>query len=214
MGDFKNGGQDWQPKGEPIPVRVHDFVDKNLGKAIPYGVYDVGRNNAWVSVGIDHDTSEFAVASIDAWWTTMGHDAYANAKELLITADGGGSNGSRNRLWKTSLQRFADKTGLVVTVCHLPPGTSKWNKIEHRLFSQISQNWRGRPLTSHEVIVNLIAATTNRRGLHVQAKLDRRAYEKGIAIPDATMKQLLLAHDPFHGEWNYTIKPRPQEAVL
>jgi len=214
VGDFKNGGQEWEQKGKPTPVRVHDFVDKNLGKAIPYGIYDIGRNDAWVNVGVDHDTAEFAVASIEGWWTTMGSKVYPDASELLITADGGGSNGSRTRLWKTSLQSFADKTGLVVSVCHLPPGTSKWNKIEHRLFSQISQNWRGRPLTSHEVIVNLIAATTNAGGLRVQAGLDRRSYEKGIAISDATMEQLRLERDAFHGEWNYTIRPLLQGRIL
>jgi hypothetical protein len=212
VGDFKNGGREWQPKGTPVPVRVHDFVDKVLGKAIPYGIYDIGRNDAWVNVGVDHDTAEFAVASIESWWRTMGSKTYANASELLITADGGGSNGSRNRLWKTSLQDFADKTGLVVHVCHLPPGTSKWNKIEHRLFSQISQTWRGRPLISHEVIVNLIAATTNAGGLRVRAALDRRTYEKGISIPDAAMTQLRLEPDAFHGEWNYTLKPRLQSS--
>ena len=213
VGDFKNGGQEWQPKGKPVPVRVHDFVDKKLGKAIPYGVYDIGRNDGWVNVGVDHDTAEFAVASIERWWTSMGRSVYADANELLITADGGGSNGSRNRLWKASLQSFADKTGLAVTVCHLPPGTSKWNKIEHRLFSQISQNWRGRPLISHEVIVNLIAATTNASGLRVKAKLDRRSYQKGISISDETMNHLRLEPDAFHGEWNYTIKPRLQCSV-
>jgi hypothetical protein len=214
VGDFKNGGRDWQPKGEPLPVRVHDFEDKKLGKVIPYGVYDIGRNDAWVNVGVDHDTAEFAVASIERWWTMMGKKVYVDASELLITADGGGSNGSRNRLWKASLQSFADKTGLTVTVCHLPPGTSKWNKIEHRLFSQISQNWRGRPLINHEVIVNLIAATSNAGGLRVKAKLDRRAYPKGISISDATMKQLRLEHDAFHGEWNYSIKPQPRSRIL
>jgi hypothetical protein len=213
VGDFKNGGRDWQPKGEPLPARVHDFMDKELGKAIPYGVYDIGRNDAWVNVGVDHDTAEFAVASIERWWTTMGRKVYPDASELLITADGGGSNASRNRLWKVSLQSFADKTGLAVTVCHLPPGTSKWNKIEHRLFSQISQNWRGRPLVSHEAIVNLIAATTNAGGLRVKAKLDRRAYPAGISISDATMKQLRLERDTFHGDWNYTIRPRLQSSV-
>jgi hypothetical protein len=208
VGDFKNSGRDWQPKGKPVAVRVHDFVDKELGKAIPYGVYDIGRNDAWVNVGVDHDTAEFAVASIERWWAAMGRTVYAAASELMITADGGGSNGSRNRLWKASLQSFADKTGLAVTVCHLPPGTSKWNKIEHRLFSQISQNWRGRPLISHEVIVSLIAATTNAGGLRVRAKLDRRSYQKGISISDEAMKQLQLEPDAFHGEWNYTIRPR------
>jgi hypothetical protein len=210
VGDFKNGGLEWQPKGEPVPVRVHDFVDKTLGKAIPYGIYDVGRNDAWVNVGVDHDTAEFAVASIERWWMMMGRKSYPEANELLITADGGGSNGSRNRLWKVSLQSFADRTGLAVSVCHLPPGTSKWNKIEHRLFSQISQNWRGRPLVNHETIVSLIAATTNAGGLRVQAKLDRRAYQAGISIPKATMKHLQLELDTFHGEWNYTIRPRIQ----
>jgi hypothetical protein len=213
VGEFKNGGRDWQPKGAPISARVHDFVDEKLGKAIPYGVYDIGRNDAWVNVGVDHDTAEFAVASIERWWTTMGRKVYADAGELLITADGGGSNGSRNRLWKSSLQTFADKTGLIVTVCHLPPGTSKWNKIEHRLFSQISQNWRGRPLINHETIVSLIAATTNAGGLRVRAKLDRRTYTPGISISDATMKQLQLERDAFHGEWNYTISPRLQSRL-
>lgn len=207
VGDFKNGGLEWQPKGEPVPARVHDFVDKTLGKAIPYGVYDIGRNDAWVNVGVDHDTAEFAVASIERWWIMMGRTSYPDATELLITADGGGSNGSRNRLWKVSLQSFADKMGLSVSVCHLPPGTSKWNKIEHRLFSQISQNWRGRPLVNHETIVNLIAATTNDGGLRVRSKLDRRAYPAGISIPKRTMQQLQLDRDTFHGEWNYTIRP-------
>lgn len=213
VGDFKNGGREWQRKGEPVPVRVHDFVDEKLGKAIPYGIYDIGRNDAWVNVGVDHDTAEFAVASIERWWQTMGRKVYTDASELLITADGGGSNGSRNRLWKASLQAFANKTGLAVTVCHLPPGTSKWNKIEHRLFSQISENWRGRPLVSHEAIVSLIAATTNAGGLRVRAKLDRRPYQAGIKIPSATMKQLRLDRDAFHGEWNYTISPQVQSTI-
>jgi len=213
VGDFKNGGREWQPKGKPVPTRVHDFIDEKLGKAIPYGVYDIARNDAWVNVGVDHDTAEFAVASIERWWMMMGRQTYANGSELLITADGGGSNGARNRLWKASLQAFADKTGLTVTVCHLPPGTSKWNKIEHRLFSQISQNWRGRPLVSHEVIVNLIAATTNAGGLRVKAKLDRRTYEPGIKIPNATMKQLQIEPAAFHGDWNYTIRPRLQSRI-
>ena len=207
VGDFKDGGLEWQPKGEPVPARVHDFVDKTLGKAIPYGIYDIGRKDAWVNVGVDHDTAEFAVASIERWWIMMGRKSYPDATELLITADGGGSNGSRNRLWKVSLQSFADKMGLSVSVCHLPPGTSKWNKIEHRLFSQISQNWRGRPLVNHETIVNLIAATTNDGGLRVRAKLERRAYQAGISIPKRTMQQLQLDRDTFHGEWNYTIRP-------
>jgi hypothetical protein len=213
VGEFKNGGLEWQPKGDPVPARVHDFVDKTLGKAIPYGIYDVGRNDAWVNVGVDHDTAEFAVASIERWWMMMGRKSYPDAKEVLITADGGGSNGSRNRLWKVSLQSFADRTGLAVSVCHLPPGTSKWNKIEHRLFSQISQNWRGRPLVNHETIVSLIAATTNAGGLRVKAKLDRRAYQAGISIPKATMKRLQLDHDAFHGEWNYSIRPQLQSSA-
>lgn len=208
VGDFKNAGREWELRGEPVATRVHDFIDKNLGKVTPYGVYDVGRNDAWVNVGVDHDTAEFAVASIERWWATMGRKAYADATELLITADGGGSNGARNRLWKVSLQSFADMTGLVINVCHLPPGTSKWNKIEHRLFSQISQNWRGRPLLSHEVIVSLIGSTTTAGGLKVKAKLDRRAYATGIKVSDATMKLLLVERDDFHGEWNYAIRPR------
>jgi hypothetical protein len=209
VGDFKNAGREWQPVGEPVPVRVHDFLDPELGKAIPYGVYDTTRNEAWVSIGVDHDTGEFAVESIFQWWTRMGHASYGQAHELLITADGGGSNGSRLRLWKIALQDFADKTGLRVTVCHLPPGTSKWNKIEHRLFSQISQNWRGRPLVSHEAIVNLIGATTNASGLKVCAKLDTNSYATGIKVTDAQLRQVQLERDNFHGEWNYTIAPRP-----
>lgn len=208
VGSFKNGGREWYPQGEPEAVGVHDFIDETLGKAIPYGVYDVGRNEGWVNVGVDHDTGEFAVASIERWWKTMGIKAYPNAKELLITADGGGSNGSRNRLWKLSLQEFADRSGLTLNVCHLPPGTSKWNKIEHRLFSQISQNWRGRPLVSHEVIVNLIASTRTATGLKVRAKLDKRRYQSGLKITDKQMKTLVLKKDAFHGEWNYVISPR------
>jgi len=208
VGDFENGGREWQPKGEPEPVRVHDFVDKELGKAIPYGVYDVGRNEALVNVGTDHDTAEFATASILQWWRTMGRKAYPNAHELLITADGGGSNGSRSRLWKLALQDFADQTGLVVTVCHFPPGTSKWNKIEHRLFSHISQNWRGRPLRSVDTIVQLIAATTTRTGLRVRARADRKRYTTGIVVSDAEMRNLEIELHEFHGDWNYTLIPR------
>jgi transposase len=208
VGPFKNGGREWLPQGEPEAVRVHDFIDETLGKAIPYGVYDVGRNEGWVNVGVDHDTGEFAVASIERWWRTMGIKAYPNAKELLITADGGGSNGSRNRLWKLSLQQFSDRSGLRLAVCHLPPGTSKWNKIEHRLFSQISQNWRGRPLVSHEVIVNLIASTKTMTGLKVRAKLDKRRYSSGLKITDKQMKSLAIKREAFHGEWNYVISPR------
>lgn len=208
VGPFKNGGREWSPEGEPEDVRVHDFIDETLGKAIPYGVYDVGRNEGWVNVGVDHDTGEFAVASIERWWRTMGIKAYPKTRALLVTADGGGSNGSRNRLWKASLQEFADRTGLTLTVSHLPPGTSKWNKIEHRLFSQISQNWRGRPLVSHEVIVNLIASTTTATGLKVRAKLDKRRYPSGIKVSDKQMKTLAIEKHAFHGEWNYIISPR------
>jgi hypothetical protein len=208
IGEYKNGGREWQPKGAPVPVRVHDFIDHQLGKAIPYGVYDTGRNEAWVSVGIDHDTAEFAVSSIRNWWRTMGRKAYPRATELLITADGGGSNGNRSHLWKAELQRFADATGLTVAVCHFPPGTSKWNKIEHRLFSQITQNWRGRPLVSHEAVVNLIASTTTTAGLRVRAKLDDRAYTPGKKVPKATMRALAVKPHSFHGDWNYTVHPR------
>jgi hypothetical protein len=208
VGPYKNAGREWNPKGRPEEVLVYDFIDKDLGKVTPYGVYDIGRNEGWVNVGIDHDTGEFAVASIERWWRDMGRKVYQHATELLITADGGGSNGARNRLWKVSLQDFADRTGLTVTVCHLPPGTSKWNKIEHRLFSQVSRNWRGRPLVSHEVIVNLIGSTKTTTGLKVRSKLDKRRYLDGIKIPDKQMKTLALIRDDFHGEWNYTLVPR------
>ena len=208
VGPYKNAGREWNPKGRPEEVLVYDFVDKDRGKVTPYGVYDIGRNEGWVNVGIDHDTGEFAVASIERWWRDMGRKVYPHANELLITADGGGSNGARNRLWKVSLQDFADRTGLTVTVCHLPPGTSKWNKIEHRLFSQVSRNWRGHPLVSHEVIVNLIGSTKTTTGLKVRSKLDKRQYLDGIKIPDKQMKTLSLVRDGFHGEWNYTIVPR------
>lgn len=207
VGDFKNSGQEWHPKGEPEEVRVHDFQIKELGKVNPYGVYDLSENNAWVSVGTDHDTAEFAVESIRRWWRFMGIEAYPHGTELMITADGGGSNGYRTRLWKTELQGLADETGLVLDVSHLPPGTSKWNKIEHRLFSYITQNWRGRPLTSHEVIVNLIAATTTKEGLQVQCELDDNIYAKGIKISDEQLAQVSLVPDDFHGEWNYRILP-------
>jgi hypothetical protein len=208
VGQFRNGGREWQPSGEPVPVRVHDFLDPNLGKAIPYGVYDLGKNAGWVSVGVDHDTPEFAVRSIANWWRYMGRKAYPDATELLITADGGGSNGYRSRLWKAELQRFADRTGLTITVSHFPPGTSKWNKIEHRLFCHITENWRGRPLVDHETIVQLIGSTRTAAGLQVKAKLDERLYETGIKVSDATMDELRLVEDRFHGEWNYTILPR------
>ena len=219
VGDFKNAGRQWCPKGEPPMVRVHDFMDDELGKAIPYGVYDLSANAGWVSVGIDHDTPEFAVESIYCWWRQMGRKAYPSASELLITADGGGSNGSRNRLWKVALQRLADVTGLKVSVCHFPPGTSKWNKIEHRMFCHITQNWRGQPLVSHEVIVNLIAGTTTSKGLRVRAALDTGTYPTGIKVDDATLAAVRLSRDKFHGDWNYSIAPastapRKQPRVL
>jgi transposase len=207
VGDFKNAGREWHPKGKPPAVRVHDFMDDELGKAIPYGVYDLSANAGWVSVGIDHDTPEFAVESIYCWWRQMGRRAYPGASELLITADGGGSNSSRHRLWKVALQRLADATGLKVSVCHFPPGTSKWNKIEHRMFCHITQNWRGQPLTSHEVIVNLIASTTTSKGLRVRAALDTGTYPTGIKIDDAALAAVRLSRDKFHGDWNYSIAP-------
>jgi len=207
VGPFRNQGHEWQRSGEPEQVRVHDFVDRELGKAIPYGVYDLARNEAWVSVGIDHDTAEFAVATLLRWWKMMGRKAYPNATKLLVTADGGGSNASRSHLWKKELQGFASATGLDIHVSHFPPGTSKWNKIEHRLFSHITQNWRGRPLVSREAIVQLIAATTTKPGLRVRARLDKRKYEKGIKIPKSVMRGLLLSRSPVLGEWNYAISP-------
>lgn len=212
VGDFKNAGQEWHPKGQPV-VRVHDFQDKDLGKAIPYGVYDLSANAGWVSVGIDHDTPEFDVESIYCWWRQMGRKTYPQARELLITADGGGSNGSRVRLWKVALQRLADVTGLKIAVCHFPPGTSKWNKIEHRMFCHITRNWRGRPLESHEVIVNLIASTTTTKGLRVRAALDTDAYPTGVKVEDATMATLHLIPDKFHGDWNYTIAPEHPDQI-
>jgi hypothetical protein len=205
VGDFKNEGKEWRPKGDPGPVRVYDFVDKLLGKANPYGVYDPTANEGWVSVGVDHDTAEFAVESLRRWWAHMGRARYSMAKQLLVTADGGGSNGSRVRLWKVALQQFADQTGLDISVCHFPPGTSKWNKIEHRMFSYISMNWRGKPLISHEVIVNLIAATTTRKGLKIEAEIDRNIYTKGIHVPEEELEKLHIERTSFHGEWNYTI---------
>jgi len=208
VGDFKNQGREWRPKGSPIPVRVHDFKDKDLGKAIPYGVYDLADDSGWVAVGIDHDTAQFAVASIAGWWQQLGRARYPDATSLTITADCGGSNGNRTRLWKTELQKLADETGLAIRICHLPPGTSKWNQIEHRLFSFISQNWRGKPLVSLEVIINLIAATTTRTGLEVYAQLDERAYPDKIRVSDAELAAVQLESDSFHPDWNYTIKPR------
>jgi len=208
VGDFKNGGREWRPKGEPELVRTHDFKDKQLGKAIPYGIYDLADDTGWVNVGIDHDTAQFAVASIRSWWEHLGSQRYPEATTLTITADCGGSNGNRTRLWKTELQGLADLTGLAIQVCHFPPGTSKWNKIEHRLFSFISRNWRAKPLTSIEVIVNLIAATTSRTGLEVYARLDDGAYPDKLKVPDAELAAVQLERHPFHPEWNYTIKPR------
>jgi hypothetical protein len=205
VGDFKNEGKEWRPKGDPEPVRVYDFVDKLLGKANPYGVYDPTANERWVSVGVDHDTAEFAVESLRRWWTHMGHARYPMATQLLVTADGGGSNGSRVRLWKVALQQLADQSGLDISVCHFPPGTSKWNKIEHRMFSYISMNWRGKPLISHEVIVNLIAATTTQKGLKIEAEIDTNVYTKGIHVPEKELEKLHIERASFHGEWNYTI---------
>jgi len=213
VGDFKNAGREWRPAGDPEIVRVHDFQIPELGKAIPYGVYDLTRNAGWVSVGIDHDTATFAVNSIRRWWNKMGRSTYAGAKSLLITADSGGSNGSRLRLWKLELQRFANKTGLSITVCHFPPGTSKWNKIEHRLFSHISKNWRGKPLTSVAVIVNLIAATSTTTGLRVRCELDRRKYPKGRKVTDEQMSTLNLKRHRFHGDWNYTFSPQKKQTL-
>ena len=211
VGEFKNAGREWRPGGDPERVNVYDFIDKEKGKAIPYGVYDIGANAGWVSVGTDHDTAAFAVQTIRTWWQRAGQDAYPDATRLLICADGGGSNGYRTRLWKTELAALAAETGLQITVCHFPPGTSKWNKIEHRLFSQISMNWRGRPLTSHEVIVSLIANTRTRTGLTVAAELDQGDYPKGIKITDREMRDLeqsrrLRRHD-WHPEWNYCLSP-------
>ena len=212
IGRYKNGGSDYRPQGCPDQVNVHDFVDENLGKAVPYGVYDVGANVGCVSLGIDHDTAQFAVNAIRRWRETMGGERYPAADRLMITADGGGSNGSRVRLWKVELQRFADETGLTISVCHYSPGTSKWNKIEHRLFCHITQNWRGRPLTSRSAVVELIAATTTKSGLTVRCELDANSYEKGVKVSDAEMAALNIEGDAFHPEWNYTIKPRRREA--
>ena len=203
VGLFKNGGQEWQPTGRPEQVNVHDFPDPELGKVNPYGIYDLGQNAGWVSVGTDHDTAAFAVQSIRRWWLSMGQPVYPRASRLLITADSGGSNGYRVRLWKLELQRLADELGVPITVCHLPPGTSKWNKIEHRLFSFITQNWRGRALVSHEAVVNLIAATTTTTGLTVRADLDPAEYPAGISVSDQQMAAIQLQPHQFHGEWNY-----------
>ena len=208
VGDFKNGGREWRPKGSPEKVRVYDFVDKELGKALPYGVYDITLNRGWVSVGIDHDTADFAVETLRRWWNTMGKALYPKAEEIMITADGGGSNGSRNRLWKVAIQKLADDVHLKISICHFPPGTSKWNKIEHRMFSHITKNWRGRSLESLEIIVNLIGSTTTATGLKINAELDTNSYETGIKIRDKELATLQIEGAEFHGEWNYTIIPK------
>ena len=208
VGEFKNPGQEWEPSGQPQEVQVHDFPNPKLGKAIPYGVYDLASNEGWVSIGIDHDTAEFASASIRRWWQEMGDRRFPRVNRLLITADGGGSNSSRNRLWRVCLQTLADNLGLRLEVCHFPPGTSKWNKIEHRLFCFISKNWRGRPLTSYQVIVNLIAHTTSKAGLIVRAALDTHTYETGIDVSDEELGHVKMTPAKFHGEWNYSIQPR------
>jgi hypothetical protein len=207
IGDFDNAGREWQRKGKPVAVRMHDFVDPVLGKATPYGVYDLGRNEGWVSVGIDHDTAEFAVESLRRWWRRMGRRVYPDASELLVTADGGGSNGARVRLWKLELNAMARQFGLAITVLHYPPGTSKWNKIEHRMFSHITENWRGRPLESVETIVSLIGSTKTRTGLRIRAQLDENTYEKGIKVSKQELGEVKIARHEFHGDWNYTIHP-------
>jgi transposase len=207
VGNFKNAGREWHPTGQPLHVRVYDFVNSKLGKILPYGVYDVGANEGWVSVGITHDTPAFAVASIRMWWLEMGNVRYPHAKELFIVADGGGSNGTRARLWKIELQRLADETGLSISVSHLPPGTSKWNKIEHRMFCHITRNWRGRPLESREIAVNLIGSITTNKGLHIQAAIDMADYPTGLKVSNEAMSSLCIERDTFHGEWNYSITP-------
>jgi hypothetical protein len=209
VGDFKNAGRELRPKGDPEPVRVHDFKIPDLGRASPYGVYDIAGNSGWVSVGIDHDTASFAVNAIRRWWHSMGQARYPAARSLLVTADCGGSNGARVRLWKRELQGLATELGLTITVCHLPPGTSKWNKVEHKLFSFITQNWRGKPLISYQTIVQLIAATTTRTGLNVKAEIDHASYPAGIKVTDQEMAAINLTAHAFHGEWNYTITPKP-----
>ena len=208
IGQYRNGGREWRPKGEPEAVKVHDFPDPDLGKAIPYGVYDLTANAGWVSVGIDHDTATFAVETLRRWWQHMGRPLYPDARRLLITADGGGSNSSRSRLWKLELQKLADELGLTVSVAHFPPGTSKWNKIEHRMFCHITQNWRGRPLVSYQVIVKLIAATTTGAGLVIHSDLDDNTYPLGVKVTDDHMEDLAIRRNPFHGEWNYSLSPR------
>jgi hypothetical protein len=211
IGRYDNPGRRWRRQGRPEKVRIHDFIDPEEPKAIPYGIYDLARNEGWVNVGCDHDTASFAVASIYRWWRSMGKERYAQAQRLLICADSGGSNGYRIRLWKYELQSFVDEADLEVLVCHLPPGTSKWNKIEHRLFSHISMNWRGRPLVSHEVVVKLIGATMTKTGLKVKAKLDKRKYPLKVKVTDDQMRSLNIEPHAFHGKWNYTIRPRNQK---
>jgi hypothetical protein len=210
VGNYRNAGEEWQPKGRPQRVKSKDFPDKELGKVAPYGVYDLSENEGWVSVGITHDTAEFAVQSVRRWWQRMGRWVHGDATELLITADAGGSNGPRNRLWKVRLQDLADELGLAISVCHFPPGTSKWNKIEHRMFCHITENWRGRPLVSHAVILSLIGSTTTRRGLRVETELDTQRYERGIEVSEEEMGAVQLKRDKFHGDWNYTIQPRQE----
>jgi hypothetical protein len=208
VGQFRNGGREWRPKGQPEGVKVHDFPDEELGKAIPYGIYDQATDTGWVSVGVDHDTAAFAVETLRRWWRHMGSCVYPHAKKLLLTADGGGSNGSRCRLWKVELQQLADEIGLGISVCHFPPGTSKWNKIEHRMFCHITQNWRGRPLVSREVVVNLIGHTTTRTGLEIRSELDANSYPIGREVTVEQMEAISIKKDKFHGEWNYTILPK------
>ena len=212
VGNFKNAGQEWCPKGAPEEVLVHDFKIKELGKVSPYGVYDLTRNNGWVSVGIDHDTAAFAVATIGKWWRKMGRRSYPESSHLLITADGGGSNSSRGRLWKVELQKLANQTGLTITVCHFPPGTSKWNKIEHRMFSFITKNWRGKPLVDRATIVNLIGSTKTEAGLEICCELDTSDYPKGIKVSDSELCKVKLERHKFHGDWNYTITPQSRIA--
>ena len=208
IGDFKNAGREWHPQGQPVKVRSKDFVDQHLGKGIPYGVYDITANNGWVSVGIDHDTAQFASESLRRWWQQMGSRVYPKAKELLVTADAGGSNGYRIRLWKVALQELADAIGLRISVCHFPPGPSKWNKIEHRMFCHITENWRGQPLVSRAVIVNLIGNTKTQTGLTINAELDENAYPTGIKVSDAELAAVRIKRAKFYGDWNYTILPR------
>jgi len=208
VGNYKNQGKEWNLKGSAPEVRTKDFVDKELGKVAPYGIYDLTANNGWVSVGVDHDTAQFAVESIKRWWRNMGSKVYKNAKKLLITADAGGSNGYRTRLWKYELQKLSDKIGLDISVCHYPPGTSKWNKIEHRMFCHITENWRAKPLISRAVIVNLIGSTKTRSGLKIKDKLDLNEYPTGIKVPDEEFLKIKIKKNKFHGEWNYTISPR------